>query len=431
MCLRAVVSILAATYLVLSMHGTTTAHAQSPSGSAPGLERGTWRALMLTPGGEVGRAEFVVDHHGRDTWAYMKWYGGVVEISELSLVNDILSFTWEPSFYLTCRLQRAENHQYKGACLDSEKLVGPFVLSPPGRSIEPDDFDFDRAFSIWEIDREEYMRAHYSQPTSWADYEAPEPLPTKLVEIDGRRINVSAAGEGDVTVVFVSGIGDDHSVWHLAQLELSERVRTVSYDRPGLGRSDPRDGALTPQDMAAELRTLLAESGETAPFVLVGHGAAAFLVREFVANYSDDVAGVVFVDPAHEGEDDAWREIDADSWSEYVGKRKAFLSAVSPAAAREFDAYLEVLDTWDGRESSGSLGVPAVVLAGGRVAEDPDWVGVSAAGIQAREKLQKSMAEALGAELIRVPSGSYVHLEDTKPLLDAVQQVLDAHARHP
>lgn len=108
---------------------------------------------------------------------------------------------------------------------------------------------------------------------------------------------VSVRGTGSPTVVFEAGGGEDSSVW--ADLEPEVRrgiqVRTLVYDRAGLGRSAPTQPPYRIDDEADALRRELDRHGITAPIVLVAHSYGGF-VATLVAAVDPRVAGVVLVD---------------------------------------------------------------------------------------------------------------------------------------
>jgi pimeloyl-ACP methyl ester carboxylesterase len=106
-------------------------------------------------------------------------------------------------------------------------------------------------------------------------------------------------GTGSPTVVFEAGGGESSSVW--AELEPVVRrdhdVRTMVYDRAGLGRSAPATAPYQIDDEADALRRELDRHGIPAPVVLVAHSYGGF-VATLVAAQDPRVAGVVLVDAA-------------------------------------------------------------------------------------------------------------------------------------
>jgi pimeloyl-ACP methyl ester carboxylesterase len=57
--------------------------------------------------------------------------------------------------------------------------------------------------------------------------------------------------------------------------------------------------------MVKDLRNLLKSAHVAPPYVLVGHSSGGLRVRRYTRNYPDQVAGLVFVDSAHE--EQIWR----------------------------------------------------------------------------------------------------------------------------
>ena len=53
------------------------------------------------------------------------------------------------------------------------------------------------------------------------------------------------------------------------------------------------------QVIAAELHALLTAAEVPPPYVLVGHSFGGLTIRAYAASHPEDVAGLVFVDPAH------------------------------------------------------------------------------------------------------------------------------------
>ncbi|HMG68288.1 MAG TPA: alpha/beta hydrolase, partial [Chitinophagaceae bacterium] len=77
-------------------------------------------------------------------------------------------------------------------------------------------------------------------------------------------------------------------------------IRTVAYDRAGVGNSEK--GPL-PQTMAQnvfELHELLKAAKIEGPIILVGQSIGGLIVRLYTEQYGKDVLGLVLVDPTHE-----------------------------------------------------------------------------------------------------------------------------------
>lgn len=122
------------------------------------------------------------------------------------------------------------------------------------------------------------------------------PAPGRMIDVGGYRLHLDCTGRGSPTVVFDSGLSDDSISWHKVQPEIAKITRACSYDRAGLGWSDPSPFPRTSATIALELHRLLARGGVAAPYILVGHSLGGFNVRMFAALYPSETSGVVLVD---------------------------------------------------------------------------------------------------------------------------------------
>ena len=111
------------------------------------------------------------------------------------------------------------------------------------------------------------------------------------------RLHVNEQGQGEPCVIFESGIAASSLSWTFVQPEVAKLTRTISYDRAGLGWSDPCRIPRTLNDILSELDALLLAAAIPGPYLLVGHSFGGLLIRAWAARHADQVAGLVFVDP--------------------------------------------------------------------------------------------------------------------------------------
>jgi pimeloyl-ACP methyl ester carboxylesterase len=128
---------------------------------------------------------------------------------------------------------------------------------------------------------------------------APLRPPGRLIDVEGGQLHVHDTGAGSPAVVLEAALGASAVSWSLVQPEVARFTRVCSYDRAGFGWSDPGALPRTAGRIADEFRTLLHRAGIEPPFVLVGHSFGGLVIRVFAGRYRADVAGLVFVDPAH------------------------------------------------------------------------------------------------------------------------------------
>jgi pimeloyl-ACP methyl ester carboxylesterase len=90
--------------------------------------------------------------------------------------------------------------------------------------------------------------------------------------------------------------------WILVQNKVTAFTRICTYDRAGYAWSDPGPKPRTFAQINLELRDTLAKLHERGPFLLVGHSYGGPVIRNFAEMYPHDVAGMVLVDAAFEGQ---------------------------------------------------------------------------------------------------------------------------------
>ena len=127
--------------------------------------------------------------------------------------------------------------------------------------------------------------------------------PGRLVDIGGYRLHLYCVGAGSPTVLLEAGGGNPWLAWYKVQPRVAQFARVCSYDRAGLGWSDPSPKPPTAKEIAAELHTLLGNAGITGPYVLVGHSLGGMYVRMFQSRYQNEVVGLVLVDSSHPDQD--------------------------------------------------------------------------------------------------------------------------------
>ena len=175
----------------------------------------------------------------------------------------------------------------------------------------------------------------------------PIPCPGRLV--DG--LHVLAEGSGNPTVILEAGIAASSVSWSQVQTRVAEFTRVLSYDRAGFGWSAEDSGMGTATDAADTLAQMLARSGETPPFVMVGHSFGGLIVRIFQQRHPGMVAGLVLVDPVVRGD---WRTPGEQ-------KRRMLARGVSLSRRGALLARIGVVKTALSLLMSGSRRVPRLM----------------------------------------------------------------------
>lgn len=119
----------------------------------------------------------------------------------------------------------------------------------------------------------------------------------RKVDVGGYALWMRNQGQGTPTIVFESAGGEDSSEWSKIEPVIRQRgnVRTIVYDRAGLGKSDVDPRHYRIQDEAAALRRALDQCGIRGPIILVSHSYGGF-ISEILASKDMRVKGLVMVD---------------------------------------------------------------------------------------------------------------------------------------
>lgn len=135
----------------------------------------------------------------------------------------------------------------------------------------------------------------------------------RLLEVEpGRRLNLYCVGSGSPTVIFEAGMGVEAGTWGLVQPGIAQHTRACSYERAGLGFSDPANRPGTAANAVDDLHRLLATAGVKPPYVLVGHSYGGMIVRLYADLHPKDVVGMVLVDTAKEDWPTAYWKLDPE-----------------------------------------------------------------------------------------------------------------------
>lgn len=243
------------------------------------------------------------------------------------------------------------------------------------------------------------------------------------IDLGGYKLNVSQTGSGLPVVVFVSGMGEDLSTWHAVQPAVAPFARTLSYDRAGLGKSDPSSAGKSVESMTSELHALLNAAKLAPPYVLVGHSLGGAIVQCFAFVYPAEVAGLVLVDP-EDGRllDRLQARMPSDQWEARQRMLDHMMSRANPAQKAEIA---------ESRASGKTLAeaiplpaVPTVLLTG--TLKDPSFPGNPLEQDLKLELQNEFLATIPHARHVLVPNSRHYIQEDAPNLvIDAIREVVE------
>jgi pimeloyl-ACP methyl ester carboxylesterase len=272
---------------------------------------------------------------------------------------------------------------------------------------------------------------------------ASTPPPGHLVDIGGYRLHLWCTGDGAPAVILDTGLGGSSADWGFVQPAVARFTRVCSYDRAGMGYSDPGPSPRTARHIASELAELLARSGIDAPLVLVGASSAGFNVRVFASDHPERVAGLVLLDASHE--DQAHEiprlarfvpllstigilrllgvsfglpaESQAPSTRDFA-RATGYRAAGYQAAADEIVHIRESAS--EVRSSRRKLTAPVLVVTGGR-GSDTTW--------RQLQQDQVSLSER-GCQIVAQQSGHVVSIDQPEVVVGAIRTVVEMARGH-
>ena len=237
------------------------------------------------------------------------------------------------------------------------------------------------------------------------------------VDLNGHQVHVQEGGVAAPAVIFESGLGEDLSTWSSVQPEVVSFAHTFTYDRPGLGTSEPSPVPRDLTKMAGELHSLLVAVKVGPPYVLVGHSLAGAIVQIFANLYSSDVAGVVLVDPEDGRLDGLLRSnMSAPDWESRQKAIDQTLPTMPAAVRAELEAYKKSADYPD--DVFVLQKMPVVLLTGTK--KNPEFPGNPL-----EQDLKLGMHRSL---LARLPTSQHVLVPNSRHYIqkDAPEQVVEA-----
>ncbi|HIK87198.1 MAG TPA: alpha/beta hydrolase [Alphaproteobacteria bacterium] len=108
------------------------------------------------------------------------------------------------------------------------------------------------------------------------------------------RISFKELGNGP-PVIFLHGIGGNHSNWYDQQSHISDRFTTIAWDARGYGDSEDYSGPLKFSDFGEDLIRLL-DSRDIEKAHFVGLSMGARILMDFFPKYKNRVATLVLCD---------------------------------------------------------------------------------------------------------------------------------------
>lgn len=238
-------------------------------------------------------------------------------------------------------------------------------------------------------------------------------LKLQKVDVGGHALQLLVGGQGSPAVIFEGGFGVGIASWSTVQKDVAAFAQTVSYDRAGLGQSDPGPKPRSAKQIATELHMALQKSGIKPPYVMVGHSFGGIYIRVFADMYPSEVVGLVLIDPSQESFNDWLIKNQPD-------RLKAAESDIAKAGAGVQAEFAEVNTSYSqARAAKVPAGIPVTLLT---ATEDET---MSAEGKKLWiEKHKEWLATIPGSKHIVVEKAShFIQAQQPALVIEAIKQV--------
>lgn len=124
----------------------------------------------------------------------------------------------------------------------------------------------------------------------------------ELITVNGKKIEIFTAGlennkKGKPVIVFENGMASKLDSWKTVINEISKTSAIFSYNRSRIGESENDGIPPTTKHIVDNLRKMLLQKGLEPPYLLVSHSFGGAYIRSYASYYTDEIAGLIFVDP--------------------------------------------------------------------------------------------------------------------------------------
>ncbi|MCJ7682072.1 MAG: alpha/beta hydrolase [Candidatus Aminicenantes bacterium] len=249
----------------------------------------------------------------------------------------------------------------------------------------------------------------------------------KMVDVGGRELHCILYGQGEPTVVLISGFNAPQETWNAIIPALAETATVVTYDRAGIGKSTLRDLPAHGKQSALDLHVLLEKLDLPEPYVLVGHSYGVRVVRLYASIYPDTVGGMVFLDGQHPDIlDEQKKVLSGDDLARLEQMEEMMKPRGNPRTERDY-----VYESLEQDKQITSLPkVPCVLVSAGARREGGLPPGFSDKAVEKLTKVGLEMQKRLVQEIpgtehiILDDAGHFVHLEKPEKVISIILELI-------
>jgi pimeloyl-ACP methyl ester carboxylesterase len=240
-------------------------------------------------------------------------------------------------------------------------------------------------------------------------------------------------GSGCPTVVLEAGGGCTQDAWAEVFDAVAQFTSVISYDRLGLGASDPGLRRRTCLDLVRDLHDLLLKTMTPGPYVLVGHSYGGQVVRLYAHQYPQEVVGMVLVDAVHHEQNARALSImppaSPDDSPRLANWREILTRGYTDDASWDPEGLDMALSDAQVREAGSLNAMPLMVLTARHHGEPPTDLPADfiAAYDRMFHELQRDLVRlsARSTHIMAEHSGHFIQADEPELVVTAIRQVVE------
>lgn len=253
-----------------------------------------------------------------------------------------------------------------------------------------------------------------------------EPL-GQMVEVDGHKMSIYTEGEGEHTIVFMSGWGVSSPILDFKTLykKLSDDYKIVVIEKFGYGFSDDVDSERSFETILRQDREALNKAGIEGPYILCPHSLSGLESLLWAQQYPEEVESIVGLDMSLPIKESAYSENDTKDMESSFTLNKIF-NKIGLFRLMDIDSMIDAINkgTLTEKEKEiyralihSNIGNNAVkneikdVLNVCKKIEDKPKPNIPMLMFITKDKIEheKYLINELKATVIKLDSGHYVH----------------------
>lgn len=236
-----------------------------------------------------------------------------------------------------------------------------------------------------------------------------------------RKFNYRILGNGKPTIIVDVGMGETLRSWHSLQTKLSKLTTVVTYDRLGLGKSDTTSVPRTIENLSIDLNEFLTSNRIPGPYLLIGHSLGTSILRKYQNDHSENVLGMILIDPVHEDQFDRLIAVKSkEDQEETIRWREKFEMNLKEGERNEAIMYHQQMASM--RDVMYPTHIPITIIGSFKVGP-----GATAEDRQIKKELfDQWLIQAPQIKLIATTkSGHYIQNSEPQLLIDEVKLMVE------